>query len=49
MGKPLRILLQATTIPRDNDWTIERFSLLREYSQLAPRRKWRSVDRGDGA
>src|SRR5437667_330569 len=30
MGKPLRILLQAT-IPHDNDWTIERFSLLREY------------------
>jgi hypothetical protein len=31
MGQPLRILLQATTIPHDNDWTIERFSLLREY------------------
>src|SRR5438105_13180524 len=31
MGKPIRILLQ-TTIPRtENDWTIDRFSLLREY------------------
>ena len=31
MGKPIRILL-PTTIPRtENDWTIERFSLLREY------------------
>jgi hypothetical protein len=46
MGKPLRILLQAT-IPHDNDWTIERFSLLREY--LSSLRKWRSVHRGDGA
>ena len=31
MGKPIRILLQ-TTIPHvEDDWSIERFSLLREY------------------
>ena len=29
--KPIRILLQTTTPPTENDWTIERFSLLREY------------------
>src|SRR5882724_5156479 len=31
MGKPLRILLQTTIPQTENDWTIERFSLLREY------------------
>src|SRR5436190_5916095 len=31
MGKPIRILLQTTIPQRENDWTIERFSLLREY------------------
>src|SRR5438876_6482183 len=31
MGKPIRILLQATIPHVENDWSIERFSLLREY------------------
>src|SRR6266850_3872697 len=31
MGKPIRILLQTTIPQTDNDWTVERFSLLREY------------------
>jgi hypothetical protein len=31
MGKPIRILLQTTIPHTENDWTIERFSLLREY------------------
>jgi len=30
MNKPIRILLQTTIPPTENDWTIERFSLLRE-------------------
>jgi hypothetical protein len=31
MSKPIRILLQTTIAHTENDWTIERFSLLREY------------------
>ena len=31
MSKPIRILLQTTIPYSENDWTIERFSLLREY------------------
>src|SRR5438552_2247203 len=31
MAKPIRILLQATIPYIENDWSIERFSLLREY------------------
>src|SRR5205823_11018868 len=31
MGKPIRILLQTTIPHTENDWTIDRFSLLREY------------------
>ena len=31
MDKPIRILLQATIPYIENDWSIERFSLLREY------------------
>src|SRR5258706_62692 len=31
MGKPIRILLQTTIPYIENDWSIERFSLLREY------------------
>src|SRR5438552_528272 len=31
MGKPIRILLQTTIPLSKNDWTIDRFSLLREY------------------
>src|SRR5437879_10731831 len=31
MRKPIRILLQATIPYIENDWSIERFSLLREY------------------
>jgi hypothetical protein len=30
MAAPTRILLQATTVATDNDWTIDRFSLLRK-------------------
>lgn len=31
MAKPIRILLQTTIPPSEDDWTIERFSLLRDY------------------
>src|SRR5262245_27866046 len=31
MNKQIRILLQTTIPFAENDWTIERFSLLREY------------------
>src|SRR5438874_13523231 len=31
MAKPIRILLQSTIPYIENDWSIERFSLLREY------------------
>ena len=31
MGKPIRILVQTTISQKENDWTIDRFSLLREY------------------
>lgn len=30
-GRPVRILLQTTIPAADNDWNIERFSMLREY------------------
>ena len=40
MGKRIRILLQATIPYVQNDWTIERFSLLREYLS--------SLSRADG-
>jgi len=40
MGKRIRILLQATIPYVENDWTIERFSLLREYLS--------SLSRADG-
>jgi hypothetical protein len=31
MSKPIRILLQTTIARTEDDWTIERFSLLRDY------------------
>jgi hypothetical protein len=31
MAKPIRILLQTTIPPSEDDWTIKRFSLLRNY------------------
>jgi hypothetical protein len=31
MKRPIRILLQATIPKSEDDWTIERFSLLRDY------------------
>lgn len=31
MEKPINILLQTTILPTEDDWTIERFSLLHEY------------------
>ena len=31
MKQPLRILLQTTIAPTDNDWSIARFSLLDRY------------------
>ena len=31
MTKPIRILLQTTIPTTEDDWTIERFSLLRDY------------------
>ncbi len=31
MSKPIRILLQTTLLPSDNDWNIDRFSMLRDY------------------
>lgn len=31
MGKPIRILLQTTIPPIEDDWNIDRFSLLREH------------------
>ena len=40
MGKRIRILLQATIPYVQNDWKIERFSLLREYLS--------SLSRADG-
>src|SRR2546425_13191887 len=40
MGKPIRVLLQATIPYIENDWSIERFSLLREYLS--------SLSRADG-
>src|SRR5438105_1733988 len=45
MSKPIRILLQTTIPQTDNDWTIERFSLLREYlSSLTDSKRDRLVE-----
>ena len=31
MSKPIRILLQTTLLPTNDDWSIDRFSMLRDY------------------
>jgi len=31
LSKPIKVLLQTTIVPQDNDWTAIRFSRLREY------------------